>query len=227
MMKAWVIRLCVSSILLCLAAAPARSKAQATGSATQPSQSKPAVADTESAVDDAYDALNTKHFDEAEKGFQAILAKDPNNAGALAGMGFVRLQQANFLGAISYLEQAKQKDPTDRTVAAALDTARFWSIVAEGQSALSSNDLVAAEKNYRSALALRPDSPEALVGLGSTLLKAKQPKPAIPLFEKAVAAQPDSVDGWRGLVTAQYQAGHAPQALSADQRTPPAIQESK
>ncbi len=224
MMKAWVIRLCVSSILLCLAAAPARSKAQATGAAAPPPQSKPAVADTESAVDDAYDALNTKHFDEAEKGFQAILAKDPNNAGALAGMGFVRLQQANFLGAISFLEQAKQKDPTDRTVAAALDTARFWSIVAEGQSALNSNDLVAAEKNYHSALALRPDSPEALVGLGNALLKAKQAKQAIPLFEKAVAAQPDSVDGWRGLVTAQYQAGYAPQALSADQRIPPAIQ---
>ncbi len=224
MMKAWVIRLWVSSILLCLAAAPARSRAQAAASAAQPSQSTPAASSSESAEDAAYDALNTKHFDEAEKDFQAILAKDPANESALAGMGFVRLQQANFLGAISYLEQAKQKDPNDRTVAAALDTARFWSIMGEGQSALAANDLVAAEKNYRAALELRADSPEALAGLGNTLLKAKQPQQAIAPFEKVVAAQPDSVDGWRGLVMAQYQAGHAPEALTADQRIPPAIQ---
>jgi Flp pilus assembly protein TadD len=45
----------------------------------------------------AYQALNAKRIDEAEAGFKAILARDPGNPSALAGMGYVRMQQGNFL----------------------------------------------------------------------------------------------------------------------------------
>ena len=171
----------------------------------------------------AYQALNAKRIDDAEKGFTAILAKEPSNPGALAGMGYVRMQQGNFLGAVSFLEQATQLVPNDKSFSAALDAARFSFILGEGRTALTANDLATAEKRYRAALALRPDSPEAMAGLGSTLLKEQQPQPAVPLFQRAVAAQPASAEAWRGLLIAQSQAGSGSLALATAQRTPAAV----
>lgn len=170
----------------------------------------------------AYQALNANRVADAETRFKAILTGDPSNSKALAGLGYVRMQQGNFLGAISFLEQAKHGSPDDKGLLAALETARFWFIMGEGQNSLSSNDLTMAEKRYRTALQLRPTSPEALEGLGGTLLKAQQPTPAIPLFERAVEAQPASVDGWRGLFMAQFQGGDASLALGTPGRIPPA-----
>ncbi len=170
----------------------------------------------------AYQSLYANRIGEAETRFKAILAADPGDSKALAGMGYVRMQQGNFLGAISFLEQAKLNKSDDKGLAAALDTSRFWFIMSEGQQALNENDLTTAEKRYRSALALRPNSPEALEGLGGTLLKAQQAGPAIPILEQAVGAKPTSVGDWRGLVVAELQAGNAPLALATDKRVPAA-----
>jgi cytochrome c-type biogenesis protein CcmH/NrfG len=74
------------------------------------------------------------------------------------------MQQGNFAGSIGFLEQARQGDPNDKGVVSALDTARFWFIMGEGQRALSDNDLTTAEKRYRAALDLRPTNPDALKG---------------------------------------------------------------
>jgi tetratricopeptide (TPR) repeat protein len=171
----------------------------------------------------AYAALNAKRIDEAETRFKAILAKQPANASALAGMGYVRMQQANFLGAISFLEQARQARPNDKGLAAALDSARFWFLMGEGQTALTVNDAATSEKRFRSALELRPDSPDALSSLGRTMLRAQHPRSAIPLFERAVAGQPAAVEGWRGLFLAHYQGGEVPLALATYQRMPEAV----
>jgi tetratricopeptide (TPR) repeat protein len=171
----------------------------------------------------AYQALNANRIEEAETRFKAILVNDPNNSKALAGMGYVRMQQGNFLGAISFLEQAKQGSPEDKGLLTALDTSRFWFIMGEGQAALNSNDLTTAEKRYRTALDLRPNNPEALVGLGGTLLKAQQPAPAAALFQRAVEAQPASVEAWRDLFLAQFQGGDPTLALTTVKRIPPPV----
>jgi hypothetical protein len=119
----------------------------------------------------------------AEARFTAILAKHPGDGSALSGMGFVRLQQRNYLGAISYFEQAKQTQPKDTNLTAALDAARFWFFMDEGDHSLTSNELTAAERRYLSALELRPDSHQAFAGLHTTLLKARKAQrvtPAVP-----------------------------------------------
>ncbi len=171
----------------------------------------------------AYKALNARHIDQAEAIFKGILERQPNDPGALAGMGYIRMEQGNFLGAISFLETAMQGDPSDPGLAAALDTARFWFLMGEGQSSLSQNDLIQAEKQYRAALAVRPSSPEALAGLADTLMKAGQPLAAGPLYEHAVENSPTSVAGWRGLLLAEAAAGNSSQALATDRRIPAAI----
>jgi tetratricopeptide (TPR) repeat protein len=170
----------------------------------------------------AYSALNAKDLPEAELLFKDILTKDPENARALAGMGYVRMQQSNFAGAISFFAQAKQSGARDSSLDVALESARFSSLMADGSTALNANDLTTAEQRYRSALAMRPTDPEALSGLGETLLKARQPEAAVTIYERYVQAKPTAPDAWRGLFVAQVDAGHAAQALQTLNRIPPA-----
>ncbi|HEX3571319.1 MAG TPA: cellulose synthase subunit BcsC-related outer membrane protein [Acidobacteriaceae bacterium] len=171
----------------------------------------------------AYQALNAKRIPEAESRFKAILAKQPRDASALAGMGYVRLQQGNYMGAVSYLEQAKLKRPNDQAVTEALEMARFRFIVSEGDKSLAAGDLVTAEKRYRSALELRRDNADALVGLGQTLLAHNDAPEAIPLFEQAIAAQPGMEAAWRGLVLAESHTGNPSAAVTTDQRMPESV----
>ena len=75
-----------------------------------------------------------------------ILAREPGNAGALAGMGWIRSQQGNFPAAISFLEQARLKRPNDHTLAMALELDRFRFLMSEARYSLASNDLIAADR---------------------------------------------------------------------------------
>ena len=202
------------------AAAPARPAPVLT-----PEQKAEAVAAAQRSASEqaAYRALNAKHLEEAEQKFKAILADHPDSAPALAGMGYIRMQQANFGGAISFLVQAKQDGSKDPGLEPALDTSRFWYTMGEGASALNENDLPTAEKEYRIALGMRPASTEALEGLGGTLLKAQQPEAAVPYFAQFVKLKPTAPHAWRGLFLAQQGAGNAPAALAAEKAMPAAV----
>ncbi|HKO20988.1 MAG TPA: tetratricopeptide repeat protein, partial [Acidobacteriaceae bacterium] len=171
----------------------------------------------------AYQALHAKRTAAAEARFKAILAKQPHDASALAGMGYVRLQQGNFTGAISYLEQAKRARPKDQAVVDALESARFQFILSEGDKALAAGDLATAEKRYRSALELRGDNADALTGLGQVLVARNDPAGATPLFEQAIAAAPGSPAPWRGLVLAASRSRNPGTAVAADERMPDAV----
>ncbi len=170
----------------------------------------------------AYRALNAKHLEDAEARFKAILAKNPNDSSALAGMGYLRMQQSNFGGAISYLVQAKQDGGAGKGVDTALETSRFYYAMAEGAVALNDNDLPGAEKQYRAALAMRPASPEALEGLGGTLLRAEQPEKALPYFQQFVKVKPSAAHAWRGLFLSEYGVGNSPLALQTERQIPAA-----
>ena len=174
-------------------------------------------------VEGAYKALNSKQLEEAETRFKAILATDPENARALAGLGYIRMQQSNFGAAISFLDQAKQNGAKDAGLDPALTTARFWFTMGEASTALNENDLTTAEHQYQAALAMRPNSPEALEGLGGTLLKAQQFEAATQVFEQIVKVKPSAPGGWRGLFLSYYSAGNSPQALLTERRIPPAV----
>ncbi len=171
-------------------------------------------------MEEAYKALNAKHVEEAESRFKAILSTDPNSARALAGLGYIRMQQSNFGAAISFLDQAKQNGEKDPGLETALETSRFYSTMSDGATALNENDLTTAEQQYQAALVMRPTSGEALEGLGGTLLKAQQPEAAVQVFERYVKAKPTSPQAWRGLFLSYYGTGNSAQALETERRIP-------
>jgi tetratricopeptide (TPR) repeat protein len=171
----------------------------------------------------AYNALNAHHVEDAEARFKAILAKNPQSLQALAGLGYVRMQQSNFGGAISYLEQAQQDGSKDPAVEKALLDSRFYFTMQSATAALNENDLVTAQQQFQAALHMRPHDPTALLGLGGTLLKAQQPEAAMPVFEEYVKAAPGDKAAWRGLFMAEYGAGRYADALALDGRIPPKV----
>ncbi len=174
----------------------------------------------------AYAALQANRVDDAQTRFLALNAKDPNNGRVLAGLGFLRMKQGNFGGAISYLEQAIQNGQKSGAVESALTTSRFWYTVQEGTTALNAGHTDEAIGKYKAALGIRPNSPEALEGLGGALMKQGQYAQAAGVYQQYVKAQPNSAAGWRGLFLAYQQAGNPKEALAVSRRIPPAIQSS-
>jgi len=193
--------------------------------AMTPEEKAAAEAERQRAVEEAaaYKALNAKHLDEAETRFKAILEREPDNNSALAGMGYVRMEQQNFGGAISYMTQAIQDGSKDPGLDKALADSRYYYAISEGEASLNENDLVNAEAQYRSSLEMRPNAPEGLLGLAGTLMKAQQPEAALPIYAQYIKKEPTDIEGWKGIFTAQYQAGHPQAALDTEKKIPAAV----
>jgi len=171
----------------------------------------------------AFAALNAHRLEEAESRFTALLEEEPGNGRMQAGMGFLRMQQNNFGGAISYLTQAEQSGYKDRTVEAGLATSRFWYTMGEATQAFDDSQFDVAMEKYKAALEMRPHSPEALEGIAGLLIKEQQYSAATGLYEQLVKLQPGSVDAWRGLFLSYARENQNQRALAIANRFPGAI----
>ena len=213
------------------APAPPPVQAQAKPAEPKPAPPKPAepkpaekVAATPRVSPDqaAYAALRGKRLDEAEKLFAAILSQDPNNARAAAGMGLVRVEQANFPDAIDYLKRAQAYGDTDRSVQDALNGAQFSAALAGASAAANANRPDAAATLYQQALTIHPHAPDALKGLASLLMKQSQYVAAAPFYDQLVKAEPGSAENWRGLFLCDARGVGNEEALDVEARMPAA-----
>ena len=171
----------------------------------------------------AFAALNSHRLDEAQARFQALLEADPKSGRAAAGMGFLRMQQGNFGGAVSYLTQAEQNGYRAASVSQALATSRFWFTMGEASTVFDANQLDVAEEKYKAALEMRPKSPEALNGLAGLYVKTEQFTAAAEIYQQLLKEKPGSADAWRGLFLAYARAHQDAQAMNALSHFPNAI----
>ncbi len=168
----------------------------------------------------AFAALNAHRLEEAQARFTALLQDDPNNGRVAAGMGFLRMQQNNFADAIRYLTEAEQNGYAAPAVASGLVTSRFWYTMSEASEAVNDNQLELATAKYKAALAMRPQSPEALNGLAGLLTKEAQYAAAAGVYEQLLKAQRGSTDAWRGLFLSYARDGQNQKALAVAARFP-------
>jgi cellulose synthase operon protein C len=175
---------------------------------------------------EAFAALSDKRLGEAQSLFYAILQKDPKDGRAAAGMGFLRMRQNNFAGAISYLTQAEQSGFKDATVENALEGSRFWLTMGEASQAIADRRLDEAESRYRAALTMRPSSPEALAGLAGLMVRQQQFAPAADIYQKLVEAQAGDTDAWRGLFLALAQENKNKEALAVQAKLPQPVEDA-
>jgi tetratricopeptide (TPR) repeat protein len=171
----------------------------------------------------AFAALNAHHLDDAQKRFTELLEKDPNNGRLAAGMGFLRMQQQNFGGAVSYLTQAEQDGYKTPVVENALETSRFWYTMSEASQAFDANQLDIAAQKYKDALAMQPKSPEALSGLAGLYIKEEQYQQAAQVYNELLKIQPNSADAYRGVFLSYARDGQNQQALAFAAKFPPRV----
>jgi tetratricopeptide (TPR) repeat protein len=171
----------------------------------------------------AFAALNAHRLDEAETRFQTILSTEPDNGRVQAGMGFLRMQQNNFAGAISFLSQAEQDGYKSRVVENALATSRFWYTMGEATQALEDGQADVAMERYKAALAQHPNSPEALNGVAGLYVKQQQFQSAAGVYQQLIKLQPGAASNWRGLFLSYAQDGQIQLALTTSARFPAAV----
>lgn len=171
----------------------------------------------------AFAALNAHRLHDAEARFTALLQKNSSNGRAAAGMGFLRMQQNNFAGAISYLNRAEQSGYKASTVEDALATSRFWFTMGEGTQALNANQFDAAAAKYREALVMRPRSVDALNGLAGLYVKQQQYAEAGSVYDQILKIQLRNNEAWRGLFLAYARGGQTDKALSMVDQFPPTV----
>jgi tetratricopeptide (TPR) repeat protein len=174
----------------------------------------------------AFAALNAHKLEDAQARFNAILEQEPKNGRAAAGLGFLRMQQSNFGGAISYLTQAEQNGYKDRAVEDALATSRFWYTMGAASQAFDENQFDVAAAKYKVALGMLPRSPEALNGLAGLYVKQAQYTAAAGVYDELLKVQPGSAAAWRGLFLAYARDGQNRKALDLTGRFPAQVRAS-
>lgn len=169
----------------------------------------------------AYRALNSGRLDDAERQFQQLLEKQPNNSRALSGMGYVFMKRQDFSEAADYLERARSAGA--RGLDSAIATSRFWERMSSGSEALKAGNSDEAVEDYRTAVSMKPSDPDALEALAGALMQQGNPAEAIEIFERVVRVAPNRPTAWRGLFLSQSEAGDSQAALATNGRMPAAI----
>jgi tetratricopeptide (TPR) repeat protein len=154
-----------------------------------------AVADNER----GFKALRSKDIDSAEASFSKVLRQSSNDANAITGLGYVRLDQKRFSEALSLFEHARSLAPQRRDVLDGCDAAKFWLAVERGAAAQQQNQPDGAVTAYTEALALRPKDIGALLGMANALVGERRFAEAAPRFEQVLSQAPNNTDALAGL----------------------------
>jgi len=173
----------------------------------------------------------------AEDGYEALLAKDPDNLTALQKLSVLCLKRGALEDARTLLERLIKRDPASADAhnnlgaalqglkrpaeavahferAVALDPRRPEAHYNLGLAKQRVGRLAEAVECCERALALRPDYPEANNTL-AVLLSARDPERALACFHRAIAARPSYADAHNNLGIVLQQLGRYEEAVAS------------
>jgi len=208
-----------------LAAQPNDREVQAKQAQLREQAAAPAADPNLRLLGEGFRALDNNQLAQAEARFAQVLRARPRDAEALGGLGSVRLRQQRFEEANELLKQAVARDGKWRQAA---NAARYWTLLKQagaqsGSAAverlreavallpkepaghvalaqqLDSSDPAAAERSYRTALALEAGNAGALQGLVGLLGRQGRAEEAAVLFEKMSPEQRERAGGESAL----------------------------
>jgi cytochrome c-type biogenesis protein CcmH/NrfG len=147
-----------------------------------------------------------KHGDSAQaiENYRAALKIDPE----LPGLHFELAEMLNTSSATGAKEEA-EKEYKEALAVNPLDEQSECRL---GDIAARRADLKDAYARYTRAAELRPDDPEASIGLAKVLMSMDQPQKAEPLLEHAIQLDPTSAVAHFRLSTIYRQAGRTEDA---------------
>ena len=164
----------------------------------------------------AYEALSKGDLQQAQHLFEALVSIPAQRGKALAGLGYIDMQQKNFAAAQEHFEQAESNGFHAPELSAALVDARYWKAMQDGNRALDNDEFAHALSAFDEAHAIKPTAPEAIQGQAGVWMQQKQPEKALPLFEQAVKMQQDRPQAWTSWFDALVRASRSREVI-ADQ----------
>jgi len=158
--------------------------------------------------------LEANRLAEAARAFEAALARNPEDADALGGLGVVRLRQGRPAEAQRLLERAIAANPAAAANwRQALEGAAYSLELEEGRALLRRGELDAAEATLRRAAARDvADRTDAEVLLGDIALRRNDAAGAEQRYRAALARRPDFPPALQGLDRALRQQGRIAEA---------------
>jgi len=169
--------------------------------------------------------VRTKRYSEAESEFNQVLSRSPANADALAGLGFIRLNQGRFDDAQKFLGGALRSSPGRKDLDEGYRNARYWGVMKRGADAMAQNRPAEAITDYQQALALHPGTAEALLGLAVASERNGNDTETEKAYGQLTAGNPAEIKGWLGLMRTQLHAKKAAAALASAQRIPQPVKQ--
>jgi Flp pilus assembly protein TadD len=136
--------------------------------------------------------FNEGKYRSAERSFRRALAKDPEDAAAMNGLGFILLNSGRTAQAKEYFEKCLTIEPDVPGPMNGL--ARCLKVEGKVDEAIA-----LWEKMYQKY----PGPNAAAVGLAMTHLERKEHAKALPYFEELAKAQPDNEEFKKGLEAAK------------------------
>ncbi|MCX7686080.1 MAG: cellulose synthase subunit BcsC-related outer membrane protein [Acetobacteraceae bacterium] len=170
----------------------------------------------------AFAELERNRLREAAAGFEAAIARNPNDADALGGLGVVRLREGRAAEARALLERAIAADPRSaERWREALEGASYVAELADARAQMQRNELDRAETTLRRAVAREvPDRADAEAMLGDLLLRRGDPVAAEQRYRAALARRPDFGTALAGLERALRAQGRTAEAAEIARRLP-------
>jgi predicted Zn-dependent protease len=138
--------------------------------------------------------LQEKRPQEAEPLLRAALAKHPEDAGLTAQLASALSAEGNQAEATAALEKLHQLQPANAEVSAMLADAYLRNGAPEKAAPLLAD-----------ALRTAPNDAALLTDYGQSLIYTKEFASAVPVLERATAADPKNEDAWGGLAFAHSQ----------------------
>ncbi len=178
---------------------------------------------------------------EAESGYRAALAANPDDVDALRLLGVVRTQQGHHGEALALVTEALRRDPGSAKAHATRGS--ILQALRRPEEALASYDQAVAIDpalaephynrglvlqalgrhtealaSYDRALAIKPDLTEALIHRGNALQALDRHAEALASYERALAIKPDLVEALNNRATALQALGRDAEALASYDR---------
>ncbi|MGJ7520040.1 cellulose synthase subunit BcsC-related outer membrane protein [Variovorax sp. LT1P1] len=168
---------------------------------------------------EGYRALDRGDTTTAEARFQQALRVQPGDSEALGGMGLIRLRQERFAQAQDYLEQASRTGA--RKWASALQSATYWNLVGQANTARDRNDLPAAQALLERAVRLDAREPVGQIALADLRAAQGELPAAEQGYKRVLDAKPNDAQALRGLINVYTRQGRAEEALALSQKLTP------
>jgi tetratricopeptide (TPR) repeat protein len=162
-------------------------------------QEKREHAAEEASKEQGFQALRNKNMTAAEAQFQEVLRRSPNDPNAIAGLAFVRLNQKNFEEAVTLFDRARTLSPKRADVREGYETAKFWSLMQQGSTALQQNHPEGAITAYHQALTLHPGDEQATLGIAEAEVRQNRLPDAEAEFQQVLNHSPTNTDAIAGL----------------------------